>query len=207
MGLQKQEPRALKSGELAPLEKALRSVLIAESGLKEISQVLRLVMMKIGIREANLPSKEETAVLFDHIIENFGGHRIEEIKLAFEMAIAGKLEIEPKDVKCYENFSCAYFSSIMNAYRLWSVEAARQLVIDMPPSQTLYTDAQLDDQQREDIEHFYQRLRKGQVPYAIPHYFKAMLVKDKIMKEEDNIAAFFTTKLGNAIENIYKKAE
>lgn len=33
------------------------------------------------------------------------------------MAIQGKLSV---DAVCYENFSCLYFSGIMNAYRTWA---------------------------------------------------------------------------------------
>lgn len=197
------EPKASKSGELGKLGLALQTRLICESSLESITQVLRLVMMKIGIRAANLPSPEETVVLFDHIIENFGGHRIEEIKLAFDMAISGKLDLKAEDIKCYENFSCAYFSTIMNAYRKWSAEAARQVITETPPEQKLYTDQQLEDQQRGDIEAFYQRLRKGQIPYKIPEYFKDIMVKDGLMDKDQGIAEFFTEKLGKGIEKLY----
>lgn len=198
------EPKALKSGELAKLELALRAPLICESSLESITQVLRLVMMKIGIRAANLPSPEETQVLFAHIIENFGGHRIAEIKLAFDMAIGGNLDLEPKEIPCYENFSCAYFSKIMTAYRKWSADAARQVITETPAKQVIYTDQQLEDQQRGDIEAFYQRLRKGQIPYRIPEYFKGILVKDGLMTEAQEMAAFFSEKLGKGIEKLYE---
>lgn len=201
------EPKALKSGELGKLELALQTRLICESSLESITQVLRLVMMKIGIRAANLPSPEETQVLFAHIIENFGGHRIDEIKLAFDMAIGGALELEPKEIPCYENFSCAYFSKIMTAYRKWSADAARQVITETPAEQIIYTDQQLADQQREDIEAFYQRLRKGQIPYKIPEYFKGMLVKDGLMKEDEYTANFFSTRLAHNFENVYVKSE
>lgn len=42
---------------------------------------------------------------------------MEVIHLAFEMAISGKLGI---DSNCYENFSCQYFSKILEAYRSWA---------------------------------------------------------------------------------------
>lgn len=197
------EPKLLKTGELANLERALQTCLIADSTLQEISQVLRLVMMKVGIRAANLPSEVETIVLFDHIKENFGGNRIAEIKLAFDMALGEKLDLEPKEISCYENFSCAYFSKIMNAYRKWSKDEARAIIREIPPEQKLYSDNELDDQQRGDIEAFYQRLLKGQIPYRIPEYFKGMLVKDGLMKQEDYIENFLSHRLNNGFKNIY----
>ena len=49
------------------------------------------------------------------------------------MAIDGKLELlEGESVTCYENFSCLYFSSIMNAYRRWAADVYKQL--DQPAS-------------------------------------------------------------------------
>lgn len=74
-------------------------------------------MLKVGLRATNLPSSEEKAVLLSHAISNYGNHTVSEIRLAFEMAIAGKLGVDPN---CYENFSCMYFSTIMNAYRSWA---------------------------------------------------------------------------------------
>ncbi len=40
------------------------------------------------------------------------------------MAITRKLDVE---AKCYENFSVAYFVSIMEAYREWAKEQIKQL--------------------------------------------------------------------------------
>jgi hypothetical protein len=60
---------------------------------------------------------EEKAVLLDFIRENYGNHTPEEIKLAFKMAVSGKLSVDPN---CYENFSCQYFGKIMGAYRIWA---------------------------------------------------------------------------------------
>lgn len=83
-----------------------------------------MVMVKIGLRSLNWPADEEKIILIQHIRENFGGHHLAEINLAFDMAIAGSLDAE---ANCYENFSCLYFSGIMNAYRKWSREEYRNV--------------------------------------------------------------------------------
>jgi hypothetical protein len=80
---------------------------------EDIKQVLRYSMLLVGLRGNNMPSEEEKFVLLNFIRSNFGNQTPEEIKLAFEWAVAGKFEI---DVKCYENFSCEYFGRIMKAY-------------------------------------------------------------------------------------------
>lgn len=78
-------------------------------------------MVLIGLRANNWPTDIEKMVLINFIIKNYGGHSVGEIKLAFEMAVAEKFNV---DVNCYENFSVAYFASIMNVYRRWAGETA-----------------------------------------------------------------------------------
>lgn len=102
------------------LELALKGEKVIVASIEEIKQVLRLVMIKLGLRSQNWPTDEEKQVLIHHICKDFGGHTCQEIQLAFDMAIAGKLEFNKgESVNCYENFSCLYFSSVMNAYRRW----------------------------------------------------------------------------------------
>jgi hypothetical protein len=82
-------------------------------------------MVLVGLRGNNMPTEEEKFVLLNFIRSNFGNLTPEEIKLAFELAVSGKLGI---DAKCYENFSCEYFGRIMNAY----IEYARQETKSVP---------------------------------------------------------------------------
>jgi len=81
-------------------------------------------MVIIGLRAQNYPDELETEILISFITEHYGGHTPAEIKLAFEMAIVRKLNVDPV---CYENFSVAYFASIMEAYREWSREQIKHL--------------------------------------------------------------------------------
>jgi hypothetical protein len=98
---------------------ALTGIKLSKIRYEDAKEVLRLVMLKIGLRAANIPVEEDKAILISHIAVNYGNHTLDEIILAFDLAIAGKLGIE---VNCYENFSCLYFSGIMNAYRVWAVK-------------------------------------------------------------------------------------
>ena len=111
---------------------ALQQPAINKSSIGELKSVLKLVMLKVGIRANNLPDDIEKEVLIEHIIKEYGRHTPMEIKLAFDMAIAGKLDISEKEVNAYENFSCMYFSKIMNAYRKWAKETHNQLKKDYP---------------------------------------------------------------------------
>lgn len=138
MAHQPQGSQPLKSGEERFLQ-SRESVTIEKSNVEALKQALRASMLKVGVRAANLPSDEEKAILIAHINLNYGKHTIEEITLAFDLAISGKLDVE---VNCYENFSCLYFSNIMNAYRVWANQVAfykerekqpEQLQLNAPP--------------------------------------------------------------------------
>ena len=77
-------------------------------------------MLVTGIREQNLPSSIEAEVLVDFIQEHFYNYTLDEVKLAFKLCVAGKLDLSEKDRKHYENFSCEYFGRVMDAYKSWA---------------------------------------------------------------------------------------
>lgn len=108
----------------------MQSKKVNEASIMEIKEVFRLVMMKLGIRGNNLPSEVEKMVLLEHLCRQYGSHTLDEIKLAFDMAMVGKLDGE---FRCYENFSCDYISLVMKAYRAWAHEEFKQLPAPTPP--------------------------------------------------------------------------
>ncbi len=118
-------------GDVRDLSIAVQEKKILDCSIAEITQVLRLVMLKLGIRGHNLPSNEERMVLLEHICNRYGAHSLEEVKLAFDMAMIGKLDGE---FKCYENFTCDYFSHVMKAYRKWAKEEYKQIPAPPPVS-------------------------------------------------------------------------
>jgi hypothetical protein len=136
--LAKQEWKPLKTGnaEANIIIQARSTQSLRLRHEEDIKQVLRYAMVLVGLRGNNMPSEEEKFVLLNFIRSNFGNQTPEEIKLAFEWAVSGKLNI---DAKCYENFSCEYFGRIMKAY----IDYARQEtlivkkepeVVKLPPS-------------------------------------------------------------------------
>ena len=119
--LQQQEWKPSKTGSFA---EAIKGSILNTLPVEALQTTLRLIFTKVGLRAANFPDGLEKDVLINHIMQNFGSHTIEEIILAFDKAIAGELECE---VNHYENFSCMYFSQIMNAYRAWARERYKEL--------------------------------------------------------------------------------
>jgi len=190
------------SGEENKFQLALATKLIKDASLEEIKEQLRFVMVKVGLRAANWPNDLEKVILHQHIVENFGGHRVDEIRLAFDLAISGKLGID--DVKCYENFSCAYFSTIMNGYRNWAAETYRQIKVEKPPEQRIFTQEELDDGAREDAQRQYRSYLRGLELKGL-EMNKPILEKDGLIGAEEKVIDFFKRRAENGFENIYTR--
>jgi hypothetical protein len=107
--------------------KALKGKKVFAFNESELKPVMLYIYALIGLRGENYPKGLDKDFIHTYIRENYGGHTAEEIRLAFTMAIQGRLNIDPKDVKCYENFNVAYFTSIMEAYREWAREEIKKI--------------------------------------------------------------------------------
>jgi hypothetical protein len=106
---------------------AVREPKLSQLTEDDLKKVLRYVYSLVGIRAQNIPASPEKEFLHAYIFKHYGGHTASEIRLAFDMAIQGQLDLDAKEVRCYENFSVAYFATIMRAYRSWATEQARRL--------------------------------------------------------------------------------
>lgn len=100
---------------------------IVNEPVETLKESLRQIFFLIGLREEQIPADEEKGFLIQYIVENYGGHTPDELKLAFKMAIQGRLKIDYKEVKCYGIFSPMYFTSILDAYREWAREQIKLL--------------------------------------------------------------------------------
>jgi hypothetical protein len=121
-----QEHKVLSTGDPV-LFKALQGQQIRHmTDNTRIENALKYAMSISGIRASNLPSPEEKGIILSFIRRNFGGHTSSELYLAFDMAVAGKLDV---DAVAYENFSCEYISRIMTAYRQWAAEEKKQIIM------------------------------------------------------------------------------
>lgn len=133
-----------------------KNFLIARQSLPLVKQpqvtlreVLRYCMVKVGLRAANFPTGAEKELLLAHIFQNYGNHTPDEIRLAFNLALSAKLGLDTQDVKCYESFSCAYFSTIMNAYRNWASQVDRQKQQEIKPAEKEYTKEEIEKIEKE----------------------------------------------------------
>lgn len=115
-------------------------------------------MVKVGLRAQNMPQDEEKMVLLSFVRKYFGSLTPEMVSEAFDLAITDKLEIDPKQVSCYENFTCEYVGRILTAYikylkfsgRLKSqLDKERQFV--PPENQKLLAMPKMEDQEKIDL--------------------------------------------------------
>jgi hypothetical protein len=112
-------------------------------------------MLRVGLRSQNLPGKEETALLHGHLRTSYGSHTIPEIDLAFELAITGQLDLDQKEVVCYENFSCLYLSGIINAYRNWASKTYKQIAPSEPVETKTFASIDWREQAQTLLDQFY----------------------------------------------------
>jgi len=173
--------------------------------MEPLRQALRYVMLLLGIRAKNLPVKEEKAVLLNYIITRYAGHTPDEIKLAFELALSGQLDID--DANCYENFSPAYFSKIMNAYRAWAIDQHKMLPPSYHYEEKKESPERCDNREREEVEIFYQQWKRvNKIPTIddIPYYFERILSKDNLLQDGEDLAGFFSRRLTAQSTGIYE---
>jgi hypothetical protein len=131
--LQECKPSGTGNPLAEQLMQASKGNTLRVSDENDLKQVLRYSMLLVGLRANNMPTEEEKFVLINFIKTNFANITIAQIKLAFDMAVAGKLQV---DAKCYENFSCEFFGRIMAKYLEFSAEETRiisQRVVEDEP--------------------------------------------------------------------------
>lgn len=77
-------------------------------------------------------------------------------------------------------------------------------VKEKPIEQLIFTQEELDNSAREDVERQYRLLLNGVRPMAL-QYNKPILVKDGLMKEEDKVDEFFKSCFEKGYRHIYVK--
>lgn len=153
------KPLEIGRGQSLAIISAQNGLSIRSQNEEEIKQVLRYVMILVGLRGNNLPTDEEKYVLISFIKSNFANQTTAEIKLAFEMAVAGKFQV---DVKTYENFSCEYFARIMNAYLNYARSETRSIAKQEEPPKPKPEDSVLKAQSIETANMYAQEIWKAQ---------------------------------------------
>jgi hypothetical protein len=90
---------------------------------KELGDVLKGIIFKLGVKPENIPNDEERLIIFNHLRRYYGNHTAHEIMLAYDMAITGRLDIE-----VLPQVTALSVSKVLNEYRKWSVPQYKLLV-------------------------------------------------------------------------------
>jgi len=151
-----QEWKHLGSGNAIAIQQAQSTHSLRVRNEEDIKEVLRYSMLLVGLRGNNLPTEEEKFLLTNFVRSNFGNQTPEEIKIAFEMAVAGKLQV---DAKCYENFSCEYFGRIMNAYQEYARQEIKNLPKPIEPVKEKPSDVELKKQAIDTANEYANQIR------------------------------------------------
>lgn len=91
----------------------------------EIRKALLYVYSLIGLRPDNYPTPSEDSVLIKVIKEKYAGYTLDEIRLAFTMAVSRELN-ESLSVDHYQKFSAEYLGRIMSAYKVFRIEEIKK---------------------------------------------------------------------------------
>lgn len=117
----------------------------------------------IGLRPHHFPSKEEDIFIFQYLRKKYGNRTIDELYLAFDLAINNKLDID--EVKVYDQFSIEYLVRIFNAY----IRYAREEIIHNPLPKQIESNSRMitEEEKIADIEEY---LNADNVPKVAPLY-------------------------------------
>lgn len=193
---------------------------IAECNDVELGQTLAKIFVMVGLRGKNMPSEIESKILFQKIREYYPHKKLDELVLAFDLAIQKKINAE---VNVYDQFTLPYLTEIMDKYRVYVNELAKDIPIEIP-KQIFYKIS--NEEKMQDIEEFrtkdvafsmiptyiYQwivdlQLYEPTEEQRIEMYRRALLMREKELRTEAengnrrNYNAFLNFKKNN-FENI-----
>jgi hypothetical protein len=169
----------------------------------DLNTACRVLLLKIHVITGwVIPANELMIILVDQfskkLSESYGMLNVEEIEYAFRNQ--GTI-IEDWGKEMNLNLLDKVLIPYLNQRLQVSQMEERK---KDPPVQKFYTTQELDDLHRGDVEAFFQRCRSGVVPNGVPSYFKDILEKDGLLKDE-SVEVYFTRKLGDGSLNIYTK--
>jgi len=119
----------------------------------------------VGLRYESYPNPSEDAMLIRLIREKYASYTLEEIKMAFEMAVNRELSEDLNVLHC-QLFSPEYFGRIMSAYRMYRIEVLKK--INQQKSEYVQPmTSQNDYYTKVLIEPFEKFVQSGSYPYSI----------------------------------------
>jgi len=114
------------------VRKALSGVKVCEAEDNDLYRTLSIIYLIVGLRPHHFPTKQEDTVILGFLREEYALKTLDELILAFKLAMKGELDLE--DVKVYDQFTCEYLARVMTAYRKWLKEVDSKVIPAPPPA-------------------------------------------------------------------------
>lgn len=139
-----------------------------------------------------------TEQLFLKLKEDFFMLNFSEISYAFRRSVGKK--------DWGKNMNLELVCSVLGEYSIDRIKISdeEEKINLWPKEQKVYSDEEILNQRRAEIETAFQAMRKGNYP-LLHSYFKKVLVEDELMPEEETIGEFFVRRINSPIEKIYEK--
>lgn len=182
----------------------------AESKIENLSDVELLTktaqcLLNIHVVTGwNLPDDKDyikilTEQFLNKLKEDFHMLNFSEIYFAFRKAVGKK--------DWGKNINLELICSVLGAYCVDRsiVSFEEEKINSMPETMKIYTDEEILNERRGEIEFAFQAMKRGKLP-LIHIYFEKVLKEDGLFIEGENVSEFFVRKLNNQSENIYKRA-
>lgn len=169
----------------------------------ELLDECRLLLLRISVIAGwTVPQAELKNILIENLckkmIESYPNVNINEVEYAFRNKETG--------IKDWgKNFSLTLLDEVMKPYveKRYSVSDIEQR-IKTPLIQKIYTDEEILNWRREEIEIAFQNMKRGYYP-PLHLYFKEVLLNDELIGEAETIGEFFVRNLNSSTEHIYEK--
>lgn len=199
--------------------KETRVALMGQNKLP-LKEALIYVFDLIGLKELSMPDAREMNVLLQFIDNKLSMFSPRDFKIAFEMAVAGELDV--KDLKHYNNFNYLYLADVMKVYKEYRNKIVTQQQLKEQAER--FKDKILNDEQiKASKESFYQEMIVKEYKsfcetgnFTVPIYSAKMVFKEmkergliNITKDEEKeIFKMYVTKVREErrIANAFERA-
>jgi hypothetical protein len=95
----------------------LQAQKIADANDQKIKETLIKIFLLVGLRQQHYPNEMAITFIVNYLRNTLGHKTIDELYLAFELAVQNKLDVE--DVNVYDQFSIVFLEKIMQSYKKW----------------------------------------------------------------------------------------
>jgi hypothetical protein len=194
---------ALSDEELVVIEKKYLSQQIGKlSNEKMFYEAGKLILKIAVITGWVIPVNEVLNVLIDQLAkklkEGYGSLNVDEIEYAFR----GNTSVKDWGKEMNLNL----IDQVLQPYldRRNEVSAMEQRLKERPPDQRIYTEDEILNQRRAEIETTFQAMKQGYYP-IIHVYFDQVLRDDGLLKEGETAPDFLNKHLNAETKNIYVK--